>query len=265
MFQQTGPDPVKTLAAKSMTLFMLAMLPGCVTESVTDHAYSAIRDSGVFQEMAERTGLGALSDTAAARLSEAMGTDDVPLDTVGVPLTQLAGGTVTGPRPPDLIRAALTEIAAEHGPAVARRMMVSAFTGGAAMVTGLPSMATGAVDAHDKLVAAQEAQVLVDAAYAAAEATRAETALVPDEDRPIEAAALLKLADEPAGTRLIWNNPVTGAAGAVELGDTKAGDARPGGVSVACRPVLREYVRDTVSRNGLGTICREGSIWYDLS
>ena len=71
-----------------------------------------------------------------------MSADDVPLDTVGVPLSKLAAGIVTGPRPPDLVRAALADIAAEHGPAVARRMMVSAFTGGAAMVTGLPSMAT---------------------------------------------------------------------------------------------------------------------------
>ena len=113
-----------------------------------------------------------------------LSTDDVPMDTVGVPLTKLASGIVTGPRPPDLVRAALTDIAAEHGPAVARRMMVGAFTGGAAMVTDLPSMATGAVAAHEKLVAAQEAQATVDAAYAAAEATRVETALVPDADRP---------------------------------------------------------------------------------
>jgi hypothetical protein len=264
-----NPGAVKFFATQSMALVMLASLPGCVTESitgsVTDHAYSAIRDSGVFQEMAERTGLSALADTAAARYAEAMSADDTPLDTVGVPLTQLAGGLVTGPRPPDLVRAALTEIAAEHGPAVARRMMVSAFTGGAAMVTGLPSMATGAVAAHDKLMAAQEAQATVDAAYAAAEAARAETALVPDEDRPLEAVTLLKLVDQSSGIRLTWNNPVTGAGGAVALGDAKTGEARPGSASVTCRPVLREYVRESVSRNGLGTICREGLIWYDLS
>jgi hypothetical protein len=78
-----------------------------------------------------------------------MSTDDAPLDTVGVPLSKLAAGIVTGPHPPDLVRAALTDIAAEHGPAVARRMMISAFTGGTAMVTGLPSMANGAVAAHE--------------------------------------------------------------------------------------------------------------------
>lgn len=259
----------KSVTARCVAFGMLVSLPGCVmervTDSVTDHAYSAIRDSGVFQEMAERTGLSDLADNAAARYAEAMSTDDMPMDTVGVPLTQLAGGIVTGPRPPDLVKAALTEIAAEHGPAVARRMMVSAFTGGAAMVTGLPSMATGAMAAHDKLVAAQEAQATVDAAYAAAEAARAETALVPDEDRPLEAAALLKLVDQPAGTRLTWNNPVTGAGGAVALGDAKTGEARSGSASVTCRPVLREYVRESVSRNGLGTICREGLIWYDLN
>jgi hypothetical protein len=256
---------VKILTYKSMALGMLLMLPACVTESVTDHAYSAIRDSGVFEQMVERTGLSALADDVAARYAQAMSADDVPLDTVGVPLTKLAGGIVTGPRPPDLVRAALMEIAAEHGPAVARRMMVSAFTGGATMVTGLPSMATGAVAAHEKLAAAQEAQVTVDAAYAAAEATRAETALVPDVDRPFEAAALLDLVNQPAGTRLTWYNSKTGANGAVALGAEKTEGSQPGGDQVTCRTVLREYVLGTVSRNGLGTICREGLLWYDLS
>ena len=56
---------MKTFAVKSMALGMLLMLPACVTESVTDHAYSAIRDSGVFEQMVERTGLSALADDAA--------------------------------------------------------------------------------------------------------------------------------------------------------------------------------------------------------
>ena len=119
--------------------------------------------------------------------------------------------------------------------------------------------------AHEKLVAAQEAQAAVDAAYAAAEATRAETALVPDADRPFEAAALLELVKQPAGTRLTWNNPKTGASGAVALGAGENRRERPGGDPVTCRTVLREYVLDTVSRNGLGTICREATVWYDLS
>jgi hypothetical protein len=256
---------VKTLAVKFMALGMLLMLPACVTESVTDHAYSAIRDTGVFQQMVERTGLSALADDAAARYAQAMSTDDVPMDTVGVPLTKLASGIVTGPRPPDLVRAALTDIAAEHGPAVARRMMIGAFTGGAAVVTDLPSMATGAMAAHEKLAAAQEAQATVDAAYATAEATRGETALVPDADRPSEAGALLELVNQPVGTRLTWDNPKTGASGAVALGVEKAGENKPGSTPVTCRAVLREYVQGTISRSGLGTICREGAVWYDLS
>jgi hypothetical protein len=256
---------VKTLAIKSLALGMLLMLPACVTESVTDHTYLAIRDSGVFQEMAERTGLSALADTAAARYAQAMSADDVALDTVGVPLTKLASGIVTGPRPPDLVRAALADIAAEHGPAVARRMIVSSFTGGATMVTDLPSMATGAVAAHEKLVAAQEAQATVDAAYAAAEATRAETALVPDADRPLEAAAILELVKRPTGTRLTWSNPRTDASGAVVLGPEKTGESQQGSDPVTCRTVLREYVLGAVPRGGLGTICREGTVWYDLS
>ena len=256
---------MKILAYKSMALGMLLMLPACVTESVTDHAYSAIRDSGVFEQMVERTGLSALADDAAVRYAQAMSTDDVPMDTVGVPLTKLASGIVTGPRPPDLVRAALAGIAAEHGPAVARGMVTGAFTGGATMVTSLPSMATGAVAAHEKLVSAQEAQATVDAAYAAAEATRAETALVPDADRPFEAAALLELVKQQAGIRLTWNNPKTGASGAVALGAEKTGESGQGGNPVTCRTVLREYVLDTVSRDGLGTICREAKVWYDLS
>jgi hypothetical protein len=260
---------VKTVAyksmGKSMALGMLLMLPACVTAGVTDQAYSALRDSGVFEQMVERTGLGTLADNAATRYAQAMSADDVPLDTVGVPLSQLAAGIVTGPCPPDLVRAALTEIAAEHGPALARRMMIGAFTGGATVVTGLPSMATGAMAAHEKLVAAQEAQAVIDAAYATAEATRAETALVPDADRSFEASALLDLVNQRAGTRVTWDNPKTGASGAVALGTVETGEDRPGTDPVTCRTVLREYVQGTVSRSGLGTICREGTVWYDLS
>jgi hypothetical protein len=264
---------VKTIACTSMGKFigkpmalgMLLMLPACVTEGVTDQAYSALRNSGVFEQVVERTGLDTLADNVATRYAQAMSTDDAPLDTVGVPLSKLAAGIVTGPRPPDLVRAALADIAAEHGPAVARRMMIGAFTGGTAMVTGLPSMANGAVAAHEKLVAAQEAQAVVDAAYATAEATRAETALVPDADRPLEASALLELVNQPPGIRLTWDNPKTGASGAVALGIVETGGSRPGTDPVTCRTVLREYVLGTVSRGGLGTICREGSVWYDLS
>jgi hypothetical protein len=248
---------------------MLLLLPACVTEGVTDQAYSALRGSGVFEQMVERTGLDTLADNAATRYAQAMSADDVPLDTVGVPLSKLATGIVTGPRPPDLVRAALTEIAAEHGPALARRMMIGAFTGGATVVTGLPSMANGAMAAHEKLVAAQEAQVVIDAAYATAEATRAETTLVPDADRSFEASALLELVNQPAGTsfphRVTWDNPKTGASGAVALGAVETGEGRPGTDPVTCRTVLREYVQGTISRSGLGTICREGAVWYDLS
>jgi hypothetical protein len=260
---------VKTVAYKAMgksrALGMLLMLPACLTEGVTDQAYSALRESGVFQQMVERTGLDTLADNAATRYAQAMSADDVPLDTVGVPLSKLAAGIVTGPRPPDLIRAALADIAAENGPALARRMMISTFTGGTAMVTGLPSMASGAVAAHEKLAAAQEAQAVIDAAYATAEATRAETALVPDADRPFEASALLELVNQPAGTRVTWDNPKTGASGAVALGTAKTGESRPGTDPVTCRTVLREYVQGAISRGGLGTICREGAVWYDLS
>ncbi|WP_158046019.1 hypothetical protein [Skermanella pratensis] len=220
----------------------------------------------MFDRVAERTGIAALFDDAAAQYAEAMATGERPLDTVGVPLTTLASGTVTGPRPPDLVREALAEIAAENGPAVARRMMIAMATGGTLMVTGLPAMADGAVSAHDKLVAAQEAQVQVDAAYAASEATRAATALVPDEDRPYEAAALLKLVQEPAGSKLAWSNQATGASGVVSIGaaETSKGDGARN-TAVTCRTVIREYSHGAVSRGGVGTICREHEVWYDLS
>jgi hypothetical protein len=50
---------VKTIAYRSrgkslgkpMALGMLLMLPACVTEGVTDQAYSALRNSGVFEQV----------------------------------------------------------------------------------------------------------------------------------------------------------------------------------------------------------------------
>lgn len=257
-------SPHRPLAGAALAGALL--MTGCAVEQMTDQAYSAVQRTGVFDRVAERTGINALFDEAAARYAEAMATDERPLDTVGVPLPTLASGIVTGPRPPDLVREALTEIAAEHGPAVARRMMIAMATGGATMVTGLPSMADGAISAHDKLMAAQAAQAEVDAAYAASEATRAATALVPDEDRPREAAALLRLVEEAAGSKLAWSNPATGASGVVSIGaaeTSKGDDGRS--PAVTCRTVIREYSHGAVSRGGVGTICREHGVWYDLS
>jgi hypothetical protein len=259
------------MISKSAACVLLGafLVSACVAEQVTDQAYTAVRDSGVFDQVAKRTGVTALFDEAAARYAEAMATDAVPMSTVGVPLTQLAGGTITGPRPPDLVQQALTEIAAEQGPGVARRMMIAMATGGTTLVTNLPSMASGVKSAQEKLFAAQEAQIQVDAAYAASEATRAETTLIPDEDRPFEAAALLNLVDQPAGTKLGWSNPATGASGAVSVGAAEtAGETagtRPQDKGITCRTVMREYLHGAVSRGGLGTVCREGEIWYDLS
>ncbi|UEM18784.1 hypothetical protein JL100_016945 [Skermanella mucosa] len=257
-------SPLRPLAGAALAGALL--VSGCAVEQVTDQAYSTVQKTGVFDRVAERTGINALFDEAAAQYAEAMATDERSLDTVGVPLSTLASGIVMGPRPPDLVHEALTEIAAENGPAVARRMMIAMATGGTMMVTGLPAMADGAMSAHDKLVAAQEAQAQVDAAYAASEATRAETALVPDEDRPHEAAALLKLVDEPAGSKLAWSNRATGAGGIVSIGaaeTSKGDDGRS--AAVTCRTVIREYFHGAVSRGGVGTICREHGVWYDLS
>lgn len=257
-------SPLRPLAWALLGCALLTS--GCAVEQVTEQAYSAVQRTGVFDRVAERTGIAALFDEAAARYAEAMATDERPLDTVGVPLATLAAGTVTGPRPPDLVREVLTEIAAEHGPAVARRMMIAMATGGTVLVTGLPAMADGAASAHGKLMAAQDAQVQVDAAYAASEATRAATALVPDEDRPREAEALLRLVEEPAGSKLAWSNPATGAGGVVSIGaaeTSKGADGRS--AAITCRTVIREYSHGAVSRGGVGTICREQGVWYDLS
>jgi hypothetical protein len=247
---------------------LLLLLPACaegVTQgvnAVSRQAYATLNESGIVGQVVERTGISALADDTIARYRQLLTAEDVRLDTVGVPLPMLAAGFITGPQPPDLVRAALAEIAAEHGPAVARHLMIGAVTGGTTMVTSLPGFAEGAYAAQQKLAAAQAAQAEIEAAYAESEKSRPETALVPDEDRPSEAATLIKAADQPAGTKQPWHNDLTGATGSVEVGAPQPDKTTP---TIICRQVRREYRRATVERTGQGTICRQGGVWYVLS
>jgi hypothetical protein len=249
------------------------LVSACVTDAakvVSEQASSSVRDSAVLEHMAEQTGITALLDSTLARYRDVLTSPEVELDTVGVPLAKLAAGVVTGPRPPDLVGRALRDLAAEHGPAMAKHLILGAVTGGTGLITGLPAVAAGAHAAEQTLAAAQAAQAEIDAAYAHSDRLRAQTALVPDADRPCEAAALLEGADQPAGTRLAWHNPQTGARGSVELGPHQTGDNPHAGDAVSgdaisCRRVHREYQHGTVSRTGLGTICRQRHVWYDSS
>jgi len=257
--------PTSSLFALAGLLFLLPACAEGVTQgvnAVSRQAYATLSESGIVGQVVERTGISALADDTIARYQQLLTAEDVRLDTVGVPLPMLAAGFITGPRPPDLVRAALAEIAAEHGPAVAKHLMVGAVTGGTAMVTKLPGFAEGAYVAQQKLAAAQAAQAEIEAAYAESEKSRPETALVPDEDRAAEAAALLKASDQPAGTNQPWRNDRTGATGSVEVGALQPDKTAP---NIVCRQVHREYRQGTVERTGQGTICRQSGVWYDLS
>lgn len=226
--------------------------------------------SGCATGMAGRAATGALGSVDAAGiagrfaarvgLAGAGGTGEPDLGHVGVPLPDLAAGRVDGPVPPDLVREALKEIAVEHGPGLAGQLAANMLTGGLVGAASLPSLAGDAADAARTLKAAAEEQAVVDAAYAEERRTRSETALVPDADRPSEAAALLGIADrqEPATAR--WTNVETGASGMVA---TAAGGGVPG-VPASCRLVERRYEKGAFSRDGKGLICKQDGVWYDL-
>ncbi len=104
------------------------------------------------------------------------------------------------------------------------------------------------------------ADAAIAQAHAQADAARAANQVVPDEDRPSEAAAILSIAGRGAGASASWSNPATGGSGTVTLGKPhKVMD------EMGCRPGTRTYKRGGASRRGDFLICQEGDDWFDLS
>lgn len=183
---------------------------------------------------------------------------------MGAKLSDVAAGHVMHP---DLtasasaaLGAAKARILAGSARSVASTLAGAAMSGGIGLIAAAPSLAMNAAMTGMAMsqLGAAEAQVAEAAAETAA--ARASARIVPDDDRPAEARALLSIVDKPAGATARWSNPDTGASGTVTLDKVLEEDG-----PVACRPGTRTYKQQGAGRKGGVVLCRQDGEWYELS
>lgn len=135
-------------------------------------------------------------------------------------------------------------------------------TGGTSLVSAAPGIAMQAAMTGVMTSQMAAAKTQSRAAVAAADAERAANRIVPDEDRPSEARAILSLVGN-AGTRsATWQNPETGASGKVTI---QAVNKKNVPDTLICRLVKQEWKSGKSTRTGSMPICQSGGEWYDLS
>lgn len=207
-------------------------------------------------------------DAAATAIAAATGTDpaaepvaleDVDLGLIGSRLADVAQGRLVEPERPDLMGPVALGLLREHGPQVARTMLVGSLTGGMGLAGNLPGIARGVVSEGSSVMRTAQAQQRINDAYEAARKARIEAEAVPDADRPAEAQALLSILDGPPGRAKEWENGETGAAGRVIVTRNLPMEG-----DVSCRLVQREWRAGEEFRSGEAAICRQGADWYQL-
>ncbi len=130
-----------------------------------------------------------------------------------------------------------------------------AMSGGVGLIGAAPQLAMQAAMTSERSsrLAAMSSQTR--ASLAKAEAERAAGRIVPDEDRPAEAQAILSIADAEGRGSAAWDNPETGASGRVTIQPVNRAN---GPATVTCRLVQQEWKRGQVARKGSMAICRSG-------
>jgi hypothetical protein len=144
---------------------------------------------------------------------------------------------------------------------VANAGVGAAMTGGASLAAAAPSLAMQAAGTGYALGTMNDARGRIRDATARADAERAASRVVPDEDRPAEARAILSAIDD-AGRSAAWQNPASGAAGRVMIRALDSGPL-PGGMR--CRIVAQEWRGSGRVRKGQMMACNHQGVWYDLS
>lgn len=226
---------------------MAAAMAGAVNRTDEVAMAKAEEDAVAEAELAAAAGIDVTAEPVAL--------EDVDLKLIGSRLLDVADGRITGPERPDLMGPVALGMMREHGMQVAQTMLVGSLTGGANLVGNLPALAEGGMS----IARTAQAQQRINDAYEKAAKARAETAVVPDADRPDEAKALLSIMDGPPGRPAEWDNDATGAAGRVIVTRDLPMD---GGIS--CRLVQREWRGAEDFRSGEAAICRQGADWYQL-
>jgi surface antigen len=181
------------------------------------------------------------------------------LSQIAAPLQDIAAGNTKRRRLTSPVKGVMGQMAAMQAMSIAQTVVTGVMTGGAGLAAAAPNLAMQAATTGIAMgqMAAIDAQV--ETAMAQAEAARAANRIVPDEDRPAEARALLAIANGPSGKSMTWSNPRSGAAGRV----TMRNKSNTGGMS--CRAFEQEWTSGSETRKGHAAICEQNGIWYDLS
>jgi hypothetical protein len=147
------------------------------------------------------------------------------------------------------------------GSSVANAAIGAALSGGASLASSAPQLAVQAASAGMAVTQMTAVKGQLRAAIAQAEAQRAAERIVPDEDRPLEAQAILSVLEGRGRGSATWQNPATGASGKVTVQALN----RKVPSSMDCRLVKQQWTDGKRKRAGSMSVCRSGGEWYDLS
>lgn len=179
------------------------------------------------------------------------------LSQIAASLDDVAAGRTDRPRLANPMKGMMTKMAANQAMNVASTVIGGAMSGGIGLAAAAPGLVMQAASTGMAMsrMAAVDAQV--EEAMAQAEAARAANRIVPDEDRPAEARAILSIVN--GGRSAVWRNDESGASGKVSLGRLN----KAGGMS--CRVVEQQWKGGGEARKGNFVICVQDGVWYDLS
>jgi hypothetical protein len=216
---------------------------------------------------ADPTGIasGAISQARAFR-DESDEPDAAGFDlvSVGVPLQEVARGNTNRQNLMAGVKSRLTNMrnamVARQAMGIASTVAGAAMSGGVGLAAAAPSLVMQAASTGVAMGAMQSAEAQIDQAMQQADARRAAERIVPDEDRPAEAKAILSIVNGPGGRSAAWQNPQTGASGRVTI---RQATAIPGGIR--CRLVEQEWKRAGEHRKSGMTVCSQNGVWFDLS
>jgi hypothetical protein len=179
------------------------------------------------------------------------------LSQIAVSLDDVAAGRTDRPRLANPMKGMMTKMAATQAMNVASTVVGGALTGGVGLAAAAPGLIMQAASTGMAMSQMAAADAQVEQAMAQAEAARAANRIVPDEDRPAEARAILSIIN--GGRSAVWHNAESGTSGKVSLGRLNKTEG------MSCRVVDQEWKGGGETRKGNFVICVQDGVWYDLS
>lgn len=254
-----------TGAGSRLSLLMVALaLAGC------NQTGSASSTAAMTMAQYDPTGLAGttvgLSQSFGPRPGSDPGASAPDYSQFAPRLTDVAAGNTARPSLSTFIDGKMGEMqamqAAGMATSVGRAAVSGAMTGGTSLIAAAPTLAIQAAGTGAMTARMAAAQAQTKASLAQMEAERAAARIVPDEDRPAEARAILSIIDDAGGGSAAWSNPETGSSGRVSIRPMNREAASGGPV---CRAVKQEWRNGKRTKTGTMTVCPSNGDWYDLS